>query len=90
MAVSRNINEMLKNTFISNIWMKKSAVKGFLSLCRKLNPVPVSEKTRMGISVAFRLKKTFKKKSTLHCPRKSRFDKHLGAGWSIATIRALF
>ena len=41
MAVSRNINEMLENAFIDNIWMKKSAVKGFLSLCRKLNPVSV-------------------------------------------------
>ena len=38
MAVSRNINEMLENAFIDNIWMKKSAVKGFLSLCRKIEP----------------------------------------------------
>ena len=38
MAVSRNITEMLENAFINNIWMKKSAVKGFLLLCRKIEP----------------------------------------------------
>ena len=38
MAVSRNINEMLENAFIDDVWMKKSAVKGFLSLCRKIEP----------------------------------------------------
>ena len=43
---------------------------------------PVSEKTWRRISGACRVKKTFKKKSTLHCPRKSRFDKLFGAGWS--------
>ncbi len=43
---------------------------------------PVSEKTCRRISGACRVKRTFKKKSTLHCPRKSRFDKCFGAGWS--------
>ena len=43
---------------------------------------PVSEKTWRRISGACRVKKTFKKKSTLHCPRKSRFDKIFCVGWS--------
>ena len=43
---------------------------------------PVSEKTWRRISRACRVKKAFKKKSILHCPKKSRFDKLCGSGWS--------
>ena len=43
---------------------------------------PVSEKTWIIISGASRVKKAFKKRSTLHSPIKIRFDKLFGNGWS--------
>ena len=36
--VARNINKTVENASVDNHWMKKLAGKGFLLLCKKIEP----------------------------------------------------